>query len=556
MKKNYILLIIIGAFFISCKKDAFLEVVPLDSPADVSFYSNETELKMAINACYNYIDENYVWEGDLMTDISWYRVSSPTQAVGRGEITSLTEGRINGLWIEQYRGISRCNYVLAYMSRAKANTNPEVYSRIAGEARFLRAFYYSYLIEMYGGVPLVTTPVTSQEALTYSRTPKDEIVDFLLNELDQAYEDLPLRYTPDDKAGATKGSALALKARIALFNKRYKEAAAAAKSLMDLKIYSLHNNITELFQYSGQRSNNEVILEMQFSRGTRTHAQPQSYFSRMTGGYSEKVPLQSLVDSYECTDGLTIDKSPLYDPAHPFDNRDPRLDQTIIHDGMVFGGFVFSTNPADVTTLNVTTGKQVANSDVQNAFASFSGYLWHKYADEADIANRKESVLSCILMRYAEVLLNYAEAKIELNEIDASLLDAINQVRARAYGTTVAETGKYPAIVTTNQAELRKIIRRERKVELAGEGLRLFDIRRWNIAHIVMPGTIYGRPAGDFSLMGIPVFDENGNPDYSAYRTRLKTIEDRTFNRDRDYLWPIPQKEINLNTNIVQNPNY
>lgn len=556
MKRIYILSIITGTLFISCKNDAFLELVPLDRPADVSFYSNETELKMAINACYNYIDENFVWEGDLMTDISWYRVSSPTQAVGRGEATSLTEGRINGLWIEHYRGISRCNYVLAYMSRAKANTNPDVYQRIAGEARFLRAFYYSYLIEMYGGVPLITAPVTSQDALTYSKTPKNEIVDFLLLELDQAYEDLPLRYTPDDKSGATKGAALALKSRIALFNKRYAAAAEAAKSLMDLKAYSLHKNITELFQYSGQRLNNEVILEMQFLTGTRIHAQPQSYFSRMTGGYSEKVPLQSLVDSYECTDGLTIDKSPLYDPAHPFDNRDPRLDQTIIHDGMVFGGFVFSTNPADVTTLNVNTGQQVANSDVQNAFASFSGYLWHKYADEGDIANRRASTLSCVLMRYAEVLLNYAEAKIELNEIDASVLDAINQLRARAYNVTVGETDEYPEITTTDQAELRKIIRRERKVELAGEGLRLFDIRRWNIAHIVMPGTIYGRPAGDFSLMGIPVFDENGNPDYSAYETHLKTIEDRAFDASRDYLWPIPQKEINLNTNIVQNPNY
>src|SRR5690606_23573534 len=141
--------------------------------------------------------------------------------------------------------------------------------------------------------------------------------------------------------------------------------------------------------------------------------------------------------------------------------------------------------------------KRVANQDVLNAYASFTGYLWRKFTSEADIpTNVANSGLNFILMRYAEVLLTYAEAKIELGQIDASVLDAINQIRARAYGVAVGAVADYPEITTTDQAELREIVRRERKVELADEGFRLFDIRRWKIAEHVMPGTLVGRPRG------------------------------------------------------------
>ena len=150
------------------------------------------------------------------------------------------------------------------------------------------------------------------------------------------------------------------------------------------------------------------------------------------------------------------------------------------------------------------------------------------------------------------MLLNYAEAKIELNEIDQSCLDAINAIRRRpSVLMPLIAAGK-------GQEEMRKIIRRERKVELAMEGLRLQDIRRWQIADKAMDGPLYGRPQKPYSYkdQGTPVFDDNGIPDYSSYADKLRVIEVRSFNADRDYLWPIPQSEIDVNDQLEQNPGY
>jgi len=192
----------------------------------------------------------------------------------------------------------------------------------------------------------------------------------------------------------------------------------------------------------------------------------------------------------------------------------------------------------------------VKNTNVTSAYASFSGYHWKKYLDETDIyANPYESELNLILARYAEVLLIYAEAKIENNDIDQSVLDAINQVRQRP-------SVEMPPVITINQSELRKIVRRERKVELAGEGLRYYDIRRWGIAEKAMSRPAYGRPKGSYNIIGIPDIDEDGIPDYGVDADKLRIIAPRSFNPNRDYLWPIPQSEMDINPNLVQNPGY
>ena len=165
--------------------------------------------------------------------------------------------------------------------------------------------------------------------------------------------------------------------------------------------------------------------------------------------------------------------------------------------------------------------------------------------------------LNWILMRYAEVLLIYAEAKIELGQIDATVLDAINQVRARAYGVDASATADYPAITTTDQAELRKIIRRERQIELAHEGFRMTDIHRWNIAQFVMQGTLVGRPLGAYSEMTfVPEIDEHGHPHYDGAESLYRAVDQRVFDPAKDNLWPIPQKDVDVNPNLDQNPNY
>ncbi len=280
---------------------------------------------------------------------------------------------------------------------------------------------------------------------------------------------------------------------------------------------------------------------------------PRFFFSRIALGHSNKIPVQALVDSYECTDGLTIDKSPLFDPKKPFENRDPRLSHTVVLPQTRFINYMFETHPDSLMTWDYTTtpAKRVANVEATHAYATFSGYCWRKYADVADYPDINNSDLDIILFRYAEVLLNYAEAKIELNQLDASVYEAINAVRGRA-------TVKMPPISAgKTQAELRSIVRRERKVEFAGEGLRLFDIHRWKIGEDAMKGPLRGRVRNAF-LTNAPRIDENGTPHYEnvTNESKMRVIEIRTYRNDRDNVWPIPRLEREVNPALEQNPNY
>ena len=290
---------------------------------------------------------------------------------------------------------------------------------------------------------------------------------------------------------------------------------------------------------------------LQYKLGVRVHLGPRWLAPRMASGFAGLIPSQSMIDSYLCTDGLTIDKSPLYDPQKPFLNRDPRLNMSCVVPGSIFNGYQYETHKDSLQcwNYNVTPAVRVANQDAINAFASFSGYCWRKYSDMRNPSFLLQSETGIILIRYAEVLLNYAEAKIEANSIDQSVYDALDEVRSRV-GMPVITPGR-------SQIELRSIVRIERKSELAFEGLRLYDIRRWQIAEEVLNGPLYGRiPRG--LLSSAPVIDENGSPDYSnvANRSDMRVIEPRTFNKDKNYLWPIPQFEIDINKNLVQNNGY
>jgi hypothetical protein len=549
-------ILIVALFLLSCKK--VLEKFPTDKPADVTFLQTEAELSIAVNGIYNNLWLNSIsasgqWEYilDNATDIGWDRNASIVTFVGNGSHSSSTAS-LADIWMHFYTGIARANYVIANLAKV-ADASQQSLDRADGQARLLRAYWYSQLITLWGDVPLITVPQGLSENQV-ARTPKDEVVDFLLADLDTAALKLPVTWTGNDKGRVTKGAANALKSRIALAASRFDVAAAAAKVVIDAQTYSLYPNYTDLFTYAGE-SNAEVILEVNFQYGITDHRMPISIFSRNSQGNSTKIPTQSMVDSYECIDGLPIDESPLYNPARPFDNRDPRLKQTIAVPGDIYLGFQFETHKDSVLcwNYNLVPARRVTNQEATNPFASFSGYCWKKTADAKDLgAFRNASSLNFILIRLGEVLLNYAEAKIELNQIDNTCLTAINRVRGRA-------TVNMPAIPAgKTQVQMREIIRRERKVELAMEGLRLQDIRRWKIAEKVMAGPLYGRPQKPFnySNQGIPSIDQDGVVNYSAYADKLSVIEQRTFNANRDYLLPIPQREMDINKLLVQNPNY
>jgi hypothetical protein len=384
---------------------------------------------------------------------------------------------------------------------------------------------------------------------------------------------LPDTWSGSDNGRITKGAALALKARIALYNKKYSEAATSAKTIIDNESamgYSLHPNFEELFTLSGQGSS-EILLSTPYKDGFATSRFPQSQGSRNLGGFSTNVPTQSLVDSYEAIDGKPIDESSIYNPKKPFENRDPRLAGTIILPGTVWGGQIFESHP-DSTKLRNANGNIIGNNSNSRKVswpAAFCGYLWKKYTDEEYQAVKQIwSDHDFILIRLAEVLLNYAEAKIEQGEIDNSVLNAINRVRARAYGVDVSNTAAYPAVTTTDQTELRKVIRRERKVEFANEGMRLFDIRRWQIAEKVMPVTLYGQILNRAAATGVPQIDDDCFVSYTGVESqydlnldsRFPNALSRKFDKTRDYLCPVPQQEIDtykgMGVTLEQNPGY
>lgn len=554
--RKYILFAVLCFGNLSCEE--YLERLPLDNPSDETFLRTEAELDLAVTGAYNTLW--YDGSGDVTgpffpmldaaSDIGWDRNTSALQNLGLG-IANADNGWVSSYWAGFYRGIGRCNYILSKSEPLAVKVSEAKYKRLMAEVRFLRSYYYFFLNEMYGGVPLVIKPITLAEA-QIPRNSKAEIADFILSEMDAVVPDLLAETSTTNKGRVNKGVALALKSRTALFNGKYETAVKASEDLMKLGNYSLHSSFSELFQYAGQNSK-EIIFSVQYLKGTKIHAIPRFNGSRLALGHSNKIPVQALVDSYECIDGLAIDKSPLFDPKKPFANRDPRLNYTVALPQTRFINYMFETHPDSLMTwdYNTTPARRVQNVEATHAYATFSGFLWRKYVDVADFPDINNSDLDIIMFRYAEILLNYAEAKIELNQLDASVYEAINAVRGRA-------TVKMPAIAPgKTQAELRSIVRKERKYEFAGEGLRLFDVHRWNIGEDVMKGPLRGRIRNAF-LATAPRIDENGTPHYENVpnQAQMRVIEIRTYRNDRDTYWPIPRLEREVNPKLTQNPNY
>ena len=337
--------------------------------------------------------------------------------------------------------------------------------------------------------------------------------------------------------------------------------------------YSLHPDYADLFIPAQGKTSPEIMLALHCQSGFFKIDFFTAQGSRNCGSYSLAVPTQSLIDSYEATDGLPIDKSNVYSPHHPFENRDPRLKASIITPGSHWAGIIFQSHPDSLIVRNVDGTVRGSNSDCRTVSwpAAYCGYLWKKYTDEAAQIERTSASAvynDYILMRYAEMLLIYAEAKIEQNTIDNSVLEAINRIRARAYGVDVTDISHYPAITTTDQSQLRTIIRRERLVELADEGFRLFDIRRWRIAEKVIPVVIYGQILNPATATGIPHIDADGFVSYAGIEsqydlnpiTGFTNPRGRIFSVPRDYLFPIPQSDIDsyagLGVVLPQNPGY
>ena len=428
---------------------------------------------------------------------------------------------------------------------------------------------YGRLIFLYGDVPFYTDYIDIDAAFELGRTDKNVIKEQVYEDFDIAIANLPVSYGSSELQRATKGAAYAFKARTALYMGDWAVARDAAKGCMDLGVYSLHPSFEEYF-LSKTRNSQETIFALPRSLALNEYWATTNFYPRTPGGSAVAQPSWELFAAFPCTDGLPIDESPLYDPRNPFENRDPRCAMTIVEFGTPFLGFIYDPNPYTVRVTNLSTNTLVNNKDTRSVdqFASYNGLALKKGVDE-EWSDDKRSDFDIRIMRYADVLLMYAEAKIELNEVDQSVRDVINRVRARAYQVEYTNTAAYPAVSSTNQSELRKIVRNERRIELAWENRRFDDIIRWRVAEKVLTKPIYGLldpnplktqvvDQGLWFFPSVVDIDEEWLPDYSAmFATgKIKLLVARNFDKTRQYLWPIPSKEILINDNLVQNPGY
>lgn len=542
-----------------------LDLNPTSQSSSNNFFSNDVELEIAVNDLYKKflfkIDNNF-WTDDL-----WQR-GQGTNEISAGSVNSET-GFVQLYWSDLYKGIARANVVLTEMVKVKDNITPSLYTRMEGETRFLRAYYYSILISHYGDVVFYIENPSLDDAYSLERTDENVIKEFIYSELDAASEALPESYTSSELKRATKSAALGIKARIALYMGDYVIARDAAKAVIDLGIHSLHSNYEVLF-HKASANHSEIIFSIPNSEalGELFYMSVPDVITRNSGGFGAWIPTWSMVDIYECTDGLPIDESPLYDPHNPFENRDPRMKMSIVEFGSEWLGYIYQSHPDSLTVYSSKQGRRVSNLDNRKVaqFASYTGFVWKKGVEYESWGINRRAENDVLILRHADILLMYAEAKLELNEIDQSVLDAINQVRARAYGVLLTQVADYPAVTTTDQVELREILRRDRRVEFVLEGLRYMDLIRWRIAEKALNTKIPGlrnpddqdRNQWPFTDTVLPEIDNDGVVKHDAILdagfAQLRATY--VFDKNRQYIWPIPANERLLNSNLTQNTGY
>lgn len=566
--KKLIYTLLTGGLFIwtSCID---LDLNPLSQASSENWYSDETEIEMSIKDFYR--DSFWPLDNENRTDDFIYRET----------LSSIVNGTLNGqdgdvttLWTNQYKSIARTNTILANKDKMLAmGISEEKVNQYMAEALFQRASCYARLVTYFGNVVYVTEVIDIDAAFQMGQTPKEEVIPLIYADYDEAIKYLPEKYTGTSSQRATKGAAMAMKARFALYMGDWEVCRDAAKQCMDLGIYKLHSSYADLFLSTTKNAEEAIFLLPRSIEYDVTYGSSnvKNEVTRNPGGWGAYCPSWDLLASYLCTDGLPIDESPLFDPHNPFKNRDPRCTATIVEFGTRHLGFDYNPHPDAVEVMNYNTGKMQKNNDarVNAQYASYNGLVWKKGIDETWLENGMDVDPDKIIIRYADVLLMYAEAKIELNQIDQSVLDAINQVRARAYGVDYTQTNAYPAVTTTDQQKLRSILRAERRMEFAKEGLRYMDLVRWKIAGKALTRPNYGMlypvsllkekvvDKGLWFWPETPAIDEDGIPDFSAMENAglIAPMSQRMWN-DRQYLWPIPTKEILINDNLVQNPGY
>ncbi|HJE46277.1 RagB/SusD family nutrient uptake outer membrane protein [Phocaeicola coprophilus] len=526
--------------FSSCSD--FLDRYPLEELSDESFWKTEKDAEMAVSNLYNVLP---TWDTDeaINSDDAVHGIKWAAGNQSKGVYDPSDYG-----WSGEYGYIRQANLILEKIQ--EMDLSEDAYKKLEGQARFFRAYTYFTLIRSFGAVPYIDKPLELTDVENITRTPKDEVYAKVMEDFDIAIANLPVQWDDANSGRITKGAAMAMKARAALYYNNWETAMTEAKKVMDLGQYELYDKdntgrYKELF-WEVADGCDEFILSVQFNAPTRTHYLI-GWECFPTLGWGGLNPTQSLVDAFEDINGAPIANSTIYDSTNPFANRDPRLEVNVLHDGETMYG----------VTIKVAPLSSSGNTGIgQHGDATATGYYQQKWLDPSidPQSTGWDMGKDWVVIRYAEVLLTYAEAKNELSPLDPSAFDAVNQVRRRVGMPDLQNTDPTKPTYCGTQDDLRKRIWNEWRVEFALEGgKRQWDIRRWGIAKDVLNAPFEGLR---YTLVDDPNAPkgDNGKKCILYVGEPLKLAG--SHYEDHNYLLPIPQTEIDLNPKLEQNPGY
>lgn len=555
--KKYIFIGLLVSTLFSCNDD-FLERPPLDTITNENFWQSEAHLISGANALYTALKGKDILNMfESMGESAPWAITTAYRTIGGGNYpTDISQ--INSIWVGAYYNIGRCNFFLENYKRATTVTE-SIRERYAAEAYFFRAYDYWLLTTLFGDVPYITKELNVYSSDVYrGRDPRADVIDSIAADLERSYTNLPAYIAPASAefGRISQAAALTLLSRIYLYNKRWSEAASAAKRAMGMgyELYSTGNPTNDyrnLFNFTGRASriasNKETILAYVFNFDLGEDARSSHNLSRelwVPNDYSRFAPTKAMIEKWLTADGKIWDPSIVNTYEEVFENRDPRMKQSILPPNTLWEGRK-DGNPNNTNTSIFTYPKF---SNDKDGCMTYSGYYLYKYVEPTKVGQVSQDDNDIIFFRYAEVLLNYAEARERAGALTQATLDStINLLRNRV-GMVHLELSNIPA-----GSDIRTEIRRERTVELFFEGHRYPDIIRWD------EGEVLGQ-----DLLGVnrrwldPSKLSSGILNTLKWKTvsgeQYLIIESsRTFNASKHYLLSLPFTQMQRNPNLRPN---
>lgn len=597
MKKIFIFKFLLCCILImvSCNKD-FLEKKPLSEFSELDVFKDPALIEIYVNGIYGSIVNPLGAMGRLKGEFvdefhnQWYQYLDFNNC-----LLTQDQDDLGGWWFEKwnslYSSLRKCNVFFEKVDKGVFDNTlvdgKPVKERLTGEVHFLRAFFYHQLTSLYGGVPIIKNSYALTDEFKIARNTYAECIDFIVEECNLAASMLPEVNTVKNNGRATKGAALALKSEVLLYaasdlhnnnskfsgfsnpellgytsgnhQDRWLAAKNAAKEVIDLNLYSLFRadpnpgdsvaqNFVDLF--IANETEEDIFVRYYIAKDRNNNlplvAGPNGFHL-----YGEDAPIGNLVDDYEMADGSPFDWNNPAHAAEPYKNRDPRFYATILYDGAKF-----KQRPADVVPLDplgviqtgswekwdnstntkvIVFGLDTRNSPIEGYNGGYTGYYLRKFIDPSVDGEYSGQDVPWRYFRYTEILLNYAEACIALGE-DGEARTYINMIRKRAGMPDITESG----------AALRDRYRHERRIELAMEDNRLYDVRRWVLG-----------PQAYVPATGVNVLYKL-NADHTTATIPTITsimVQPRSW-LDKAYFFPIMRTEVNKNDLLVQNPGY